>query len=518
MPRIRQQYPQNYGASGNIHTDFENIVRYLNAAELGDNTVGELLSKLFDAEGVFDGPIEMRLNTSTGLEYRIGEYRSAEEGWKLLATISSIRGPAGQNLGQIDGPLFFNRVDNIVTGSPQSAFAYSFDPSGEAIMVMKNGLLLRGTGVSPDYTYNSGTGILTLASAAAVTNVVTIITIRASAVSNFRRLDYIAPSATAVVPFVFEDSERLLVYRNGILQREGGSYDYVKSAATDTITFLTPLNTSDVATVMTVENQAQVAVAGLMLEDEYTNGNGFINYSKLVIADGAIAQAKVTGLATALTSKAKITVSATAPVSPASGDLWLDTSIVPNVLKFYQGTQWLSASPSSAVPNFTTSNSNQYLRVNGTGTLLEFGSIDFSSLVPKTFMAAANGVASLDSLGKLPIAQLPAIFSTNTMSVTVAGTVTAATLRTTVGIYKQKIRIDGLSGIMSSGTCTIQLAVDGVATGATFAMSTTRSNQTFTPIEVDATTVGRLIQIIVTSPASTPANLDVIISYATVTV
>ena len=518
MARLRQQYPQNYGASGNVHADFENIVRYLNAAELGDYTVGELLAKLFDENGVFDGPIEMRLNASTGLEYRIGEYRSAEEGWKLLAAIDTIRGPAGQNLGQIDGPFFFNRADNVVSGVATATFNYSFDPTGEDIMVMKNGLLLRGTGVSPDYTYNAGTGVLTLAVAADVGNTVTIITIRASAVSNYRRLDYIASGTVAVVPFAFTDTERLLVYRNGILQREGALYDYVKSAATDTITFLTPLANADVATIMTVENQAQVAVAGLMLEDEYTNGNGSILYSKLVVADNEIAQAKVNGLASALTSKAKITVASSAPGTPASGDLWLDTSVVPNVLKFYQGTQWLSASPNSAVPNFTTSNSNQYLRVNGTGTLLEFGSIDFSSLVPKTYMAAANGVASLDSAGKLPTAQLPSIYSTNTMSVTAIGTVTAATLRTTVGVYKQKIRIDGISAIMGTGTCTIQLAVDGVATGATYAVTTTRSNQTFSPIEVDATTVGRLIQIIVTSPASTPTNLDVIISYATVTV
>ena len=40
MVRLRQQYPQNYGSSGNINTEFENLTRYLNSAELGDNTVG----------------------------------------------------------------------------------------------------------------------------------------------------------------------------------------------------------------------------------------------------------------------------------------------------------------------------------------------------------------------------------------------------------------------------------------------------------------------------------------------
>ena len=47
MARIRQQFPQNYGSSGNINTEFENLFRYLNAAELGDNTLGELLQTIF---------------------------------------------------------------------------------------------------------------------------------------------------------------------------------------------------------------------------------------------------------------------------------------------------------------------------------------------------------------------------------------------------------------------------------------------------------------------------------------
>ena len=59
MARIRQQFPQNYGSSGNIN-EFESLIRYLNSAELGNKTVGELLAKLFDADGNFDGLIELR--------------------------------------------------------------------------------------------------------------------------------------------------------------------------------------------------------------------------------------------------------------------------------------------------------------------------------------------------------------------------------------------------------------------------------------------------------------------------
>lgn len=514
MARLRQQNPQNYGSSGNIHTDFENIIRYINAAELGNKTIGELFAQLYNEDGVFDGPIEMRVNTATGLEYRVGEYRNPEDGWQLLANIADLRGPAGQNVGQIDGPIFFNRQDTVIDTDGTTNIPYVFDPSVEDIMVWKNGLLLRGTGVSPDYTYDDVNDEVILSVAVDTGALISIVSVRASAISNYRRLDYIAIGTVPTIPFAFSDDERLLVYRNGILQREGASYDYVKSSATGTITFLTPLLNDDVATVMTVENQSQVKVAGLMLEDEFTDGNGFIKYDKLLIEDGEIPQVKIQNLASELSSKAKITINALAPVSPLSGDLWLDTSITPNVLKFYQGTQWLSASTDNALPNFTNANAGQYIRVNGTGTLLEYGDIDFSSLVPKTYIGAANGVAALDSAGKIPTGQLPEIYSVGTIAGFASGALSNTTYRIQT-IYKQKIRIDGITAVTSAGSCTIQLAVDGVAVGTTYAVTTTRTNQNITPvIEIDATTAGRLIQVIVTANSS-GQNLDVAISYAT---
>ena len=60
MARIRQQYPQNYGSSGNINTEFETLIRYLNSAELGDNTIGELLAKIFDSAGNWSGPCRVQ--------------------------------------------------------------------------------------------------------------------------------------------------------------------------------------------------------------------------------------------------------------------------------------------------------------------------------------------------------------------------------------------------------------------------------------------------------------------------
>ena len=40
------------------------------------------------------------------------------------------------------------------------------------------------------------------------------------------------------------------------------------------------------------------------------------------------------------TKTSTIKLGATAPASPLQGDLWVDTSAVPNVLKLYSGTSW----------------------------------------------------------------------------------------------------------------------------------------------------------------------------------
>jgi phage minor structural protein len=44
----------------------------------------------------------------------------------------------------------------------------------------------------------------------------------------------------------------------------------------------------------------------------------------------------------------QITKSATAPSNPQVGDLWLDTSVTPNVLKRWTGTAWVKATPTTA--------------------------------------------------------------------------------------------------------------------------------------------------------------------------
>ena len=611
MARLRQQHPQNYVNSGNIHTDFENLIRYINSAELGNKTIGELFGILFNEEGVFRGPIQMRQDVNTGIQYRVGQYADDESGWITIANIADLRGSAGASVGNVEGPFFFNRQDfeigssvtaitvgaggsgytaapsvtigppndttngvqavatatisggavtaiTITTagsgysaaptitltggngssatatatiGTPNTVVPYTFDASTEDIVVYRNGILLHEAttgGTAAQYTYSTTNNTVTIGNvnpALANADKITIYSIRSQAVTNFRRVDNEISGATTLVSFVHTTDEKLLVFRNGVLQEPGGNADYLASSAASTITFLdtnNQLNTGDKVTIITVENTSVKTVAGLMFEDEYTDANGFIKYAKLSVTDNQIPQIKVSNLATSLAGKANIVNSLTAPTAPVTGDLWLDTSQVPAVLKFYDGTQFLNTSPESSLPTFLQTNAGQYVRVNGTGTSLEYGDIDFSALVPKTYMGAANGVATLDTSGKLPVSQLPETFSTITIPFfsvweQSSATVTNKTYFVT-RLFKQTIRIDGLAFKLSGGTCTIQLSVDGVAVGSTYSVSTTASQQSLTTIiEINASATGRRLELVVTN-ASSATTLEVGIAAATVNV
>jgi hypothetical protein len=611
MARLRQQHPQNYVNSGNIHTDFENVIRYINAAELGNKTVGELFSILFDEEGVFQGPIQMRVDPNSGLQFRVGMYASDDVGWQDLVSLSQLRGPSGSNVGTIEGPLFYNRTDRVIstgiasitvtnggsayTSAPTVTFSapqdsngvrptatavvtsgvvtaitvvtpgsgylsapsisitppagnggtqasataalaaiteaarvvpYTFDPDTDTIVVYKNGLLLSQTtsAGSSEYATNPVANTITLVTTPQLGDKISVYSVRSQSVTNFRRVDIDIASPTSSVPFVHTADEKVLVWRNGILQEEGGDADYLTSPATNTVTFLDQqgLSSGDKVTILTVENQAVQSVGGLMFEDEYTDANGFIRWAKISVANDQIPQSKVSNLATSLAGKANVIVSSSSPVSPATADLWLDISRVPAILKFYDGTQWLETSPESSLPTFIQSNAGQYVRVNGTGTALEYGDIDFSALVPKTFMGAANGVATLDTAGKLPVSQLPETFATISIPFFSVWEDNAAAIANktyfVTRIFKQTLRIDGLSFRLNAGTCTIQLSVDGVAVGPTFAVNTTVQQQALnTVIEIVATNVSRRIELIVTNNAS-GQSLEVGIAAATVNV
>ena len=513
MARLRQQFPANYVSSGNIHTEFENFVKYINAAELGNKTISELLTVLFDESGVFDGPIEMQYDTTTGLQYRVGTYADTSTGWKTLASVSSLKGDAGTNVGTIEGPFFFNRQDTVAT-SGQTVFSYSFDSTEADLMVFVNGVLQNDTGV---YTLDDANNTVTFSSGLTTGQICTIWSLRKQSVSNYRRSDITSTASQVVFAFTHTADENLIVFRNGILQRPGGSNDYTSSDANNTITFTAGLTNGDLVTIATVENQALQNVTGLMLEGEYTDANGKIVYNKLSLADGDVPQAKINGLVTALTNNCILEVSGTTPSSPSTQRLWLDTSVTPNLLKFYNGSTYLQTSPDSTLPTFVSGDANKYVRVNGTGTALEYGTIDVSTLVPKTYMGAANGVGSLDSSGKLPITQLPDIYSTDTIDYYDSGTASNATVFVK-RIWKQKIRIDGIAHKLTSGTCTIQLSVDGTVVGTTHNVTGTGVDATLgTAIEIDGTSASKRLELAITS-ASSPVGLEVGLSAATVNV
>ncbi len=520
MARLRQQYPNNYLTSGNISTEFENFVRYINVAELGNKTIGELLAILFDADGEFDGPVEMRLDTTAGLQYRIGTYASTEAGWESLATIDAIRGTPGADLGTIGAPIMYARSDSIATAG-QTVFDY-YQLSTDQVLVYKNGLLQR-EGATYDYTKSHttgslGTGAVTFLSGLTVGDTVSIYKIRADDITGYTRTDTVVPAGgQAVFPFTHDEDTSLQVYRNGLLQREGGSYDYTTNTASNTVTFTSTIPAADTVSILTVENVGDTVITGLMLESRYTDtDSGLIDYTKLSIAGDEIPQAKVYGLVTALAAAPTLTIAGTAPVAPATGALWLDTSVTPNELKFYNGTQWLSTAAEQSIPTFTSTNASQFLQVNGSGTATTWADVDLTAVVPKTYMGASNGVASLDSGGRLPNTQLPTTLVTESLYHKVVGGAINADY-VIKRMYKDHIQVTGMSIRTGSGTCNVQLMVGGVLKDSVRACSVTTSDLTFTsPVDVDASTASLSLGYQVTSGA-TPTDLEVTLAIAAVT-
>jgi hypothetical protein len=515
MARLRQLYAGQYTSSGNIGAEFEALVRYLNSAEVGNKTLAELLQQLFDENGNFDGPIEFRYDATTGLQYRIGDYADPEAAWILLVDAEDLRGTPGLAVGTIGAPIFQSRADYIPT-SGQTNFDYAHALSDD-ILCYKNGLLLRPTF---DYTTNAtggtgGTGVVTLTAPALTSDRITIFKVRANDVTGYSRSDTLTATSQSVFPFIQPEGASLIVYRNGILQREGAGNDYIANPGSNTITFLTAVPSGTLVSILNIQNTAKTAVSGLMMEDQYTDlTTGLIRFDRLSIASNAIPAAKVAGLSTLITEAARISSGALAPSSPTVGRLWLDTTPSPAQLKVWDGLQWLRTSPQTAVPSFSASNALQFIRVNGTGTALEYGAPDVSGLIPLTQRGAANGVATLDSSARLPVSQLPQNISRRTLSLVRAGALANGTY-SIQRIFREAITIDAISVRLNAGTCSVQLAINGVATGPTLSASTSAveirfglSGNTDTPIAVDATSTSRVIGVIVTS-ATGSTDLDI---------
>jgi hypothetical protein len=367
MARLKVLYPGNHTSSGNIGADIENIVRYLNSSELGDQTIAELLKKLFDTDGILQAPVELRKDNIQGLQYRVGEYTEAEIGWKQLATVEEIRGAAGSDVGTIGAPLFSARFDVVVNEAdgagaiayPTGTTVFNFiHEEADAIVVYLNGALL----AVADYTNSPTANTVTLTAATDADDLITIYKVQSANDSGFVREDVIAGTSQAVFPFVHSSDQKVLVYRNGVLQRQGGTNDYTQQPANSTITFTSALTSGDLVTFIIVEDTSQVRVSGLMTEDKFTNTNGLIPYNKLAIEDADIPRSKVEGVTELLANRGRVYVSSSEPLTANAGDMWVDTASSPNVLKFYNGTGWLLTSPDTGIPAFGTINGLQFLR------------------------------------------------------------------------------------------------------------------------------------------------------------
>jgi len=507
MARLKVLYPGNHTSSGNIGADIENIVRYLNSSELGDSTLSELMRKLFDGEGILKAPVELRNDPIQGLQYRVGEYTEAEQGWQALATVAEIRGAAGSDVGTIGAPLFSARQDLVIGAADEngvvtySAGAVTFNfihEAADAIVIYLNGALL----AAADYTSSASANSVTLNDATADADVLTIYKVQSANDSGFTRQDVAAGQSQAVFPFVHSEDQKVLVYRNGVLQRSGGTNDYTQQPANSTITFTSALIENDLVTFIIVEDTSQVRVSGLMTEDKFTNSDGLIPYQKLAVQDAEIPRAKVEGVTELLANRGRVYVSASEPAYANAGDFWVDTASSPNVLKFYNGTGWLLTSPDTGIPAFGTTNALQFLRINSTGGGLEFANVDFTAVVPKTYIGAADGVAGLDSTGRLPIAQLPDTFATRSFFFKQTGSVGNGAY-TITRAFKQNVRIDAIAAKSTSGTANIQMKINGINAGDVIPVSSALTEQNLSAsIAIDATTTSREVAFEVTSASS----------------
>lgn len=504
MARLKVLYPGNHTSSGNIGADIENIVRYLNSAELGDLTLAELNKVLFDNSGNLIAPLALRNDSTNGLQYRVGTYTEAEEGWVNLATVAEIRGASGSDVGTIGAPLFSARQDFVVNSADSSGniqyptgtsvFNYIHEPT-DAIVIYINGALQ----AESSYTNSAANNNVTLDTGTQAGDLVTIYKVQSANDSGFTRQDVLAGTSQAVFPFVHDEDQKVLVYRNGVLQREGGTNDYTQQPANSTITFTSALIQNDLVTFIIVEDTSQVRVSGLMTEDKYTDANGFVPFAKLSVADDEIPQSKVSGVTALLANRGRVYVSPSEPSPANAGDFWVDTASSPNVLKFYNGTGWLLTSPDTGIPAFTTTNALQFLRVNSTGGGLEFADVDFTALVPKTYIGAADGVAGLDATGRLPIAQLPDTFATRSFFFQQSGGISNQDYLVTRA-FKQNVRIDAVAAKTSSGTGNIQLKINGTNAGDVIPVSSTLTEQNLSAsIAIDATTTSKPIEVTITS-------------------
>lgn len=496
MSRLRQYFANRYGSSEATNAEFENIIRYLNSAELGNLTLGELMQKIFDAEGEVNLGISFRFDAATGIEFKLDE---SSDDWTLLVPAVELRGAPGINVGTIEAPLLSSRVEIVATAS-QTAFPYVITADAATVMVWTNGVLE----AESNYTYNRVTGVLTFGAGKTAGAVITIASIRTSPSSAYRRADLTAASAQVTFPFPHSATEELIVFRNGVFQRPGGGFDYIASPSAGVITMTSAQTLGAVITIVCITNSLIRDVAGLMLEDRYATG-GLIRLDRVAIGDDAIAQAKIAGLVAALAARARVSVGPTPPTGAVLGEFWINTGTSVPSLLFWDGVRWLSASPNGLIPLPTGPDALRYLRLNATATALEYAPLDFSGLVQSSTIGLANGIAPLNPAAKIARTNLPSYAYNCPIIGRIAGAIANATFQVGI-IANAKHTFRGLSARVASGSVTLQLQVNGVNVGSTLAVTTTASRLAITEIVEDATATPRTVALVATGGA-TPVDL-----------
>ncbi len=487
MPRIRQLYPLAYLTNSAINGDFEQIIRYLNAAELGNKTLAELLRVLFDEQGELSAPIEMRLDPEYGLQYRVGDYLDEDEGWRNIATLSEVRGPAGLNIGELTAPVFYGRVD--YTQKAGATFLEYAHREGETLMVFKNGILQR-EGVAYDYIGNPNAGVagrIELNTPLLSNDLVTAFKIRTEAMNSYSRVDFDVTTPQVIFPINHKNKSDINVYKNGVLLREGGTFDYVASPDTSTISMMQPVTAGNRLTIVKFENSLSQTVAGFMMEKDYVDPqSGLISFHRLAISNDQIPQSKVDSLIPSLEARARIYVNSSQPSNPVTPSFWLNTALASPALFYFNGLAWVQINPENRLPPFGTGNINQILRVSPTGTGLEWGNIDLSGYLSINRIGASNGVAGLDNQGRLIKTQMPEVLTTQSFYYASGAGITNGKY-TVVRPFKQKLRLIAVSLRTESGTASVTLTVGGVKTGSTFTASSTPSEFPLgSPVSVDA--------------------------------
>ena len=550
MSRLRQLRAYEYGSSTAIQTEFESIVRYLQSAEVAGQTLSETISKLTDDDGNLQSNVQFRNNASDGIQYRVGEYTNAEEGWTTLVSTADIRGPAGTVIGEIGAPIFNSRVDytavtqasdpvdntEIVVGT--DTFNYSHLESDE-LLVYRNGFLLQeGGDYTIDHNGNGGTGTVTLTTAhltpgsgiGPITTIdnFTIYKVRSTAITNFRRLDATNDTGADLnfVSFDLSDSTQILVYVGGVLYREPD--DYSRDPINDRVVFTANqhIGTGVNYSIITVENADVQTVTGIMMESAYTDlTTGLIQYNKLDIDDGVITQPKVQNLTTDLAARAKLFTTTPSASDLASGvvDDAFYKRIVNNATEivYYDGTNSIVLNPSTSLPTASSSDANKFVTVDQSGGYT-LDTVDLSGVVDTDQKGSSNGVANLDGAGKIVFARYDFSGSNNILNGFKGGPHIEFLLDPQSGdnsapisdgiyrverFYGQNFKIVGMELRCASGSCNVQLQKAGAPVGSAYSVDIT-SNLGVTQVDLGAGYLGM-------DARASSVLLDVIVSAAT---